>query len=794
MEPVESPAIRRRADLIAAALILALVSIWFADVVFFGRNFFLRDVTRYYYPMKQILRRVVSAGEFPFWNRAVGAGQPLAANPEFEIFYPPTWLLCALPYYTAFRVLILGHVVAGLLGTYALLRGWKCRPVTAFYGAAAFGLGGGLLSLTNLWEHLTSAAWVPLVLLAFDRLLTRRSFAAFGAAATVLGMQLLVCEPTIPLQSGILVIAWTLLRPADAENRMRMVFRDIRLVVLACAVALAVATPAWLAAIDLARDGVRGSGLGAAMSMSWSTPPIRLAELVYPNIMGHIGPILAANYWGRSFYPGHYSPFLLGVYGGLLTAMCAAAGLLLRRERWAVAAAVIGICLFFALGNRLAPAGWLWRSPLFGWLRYPEKFIFSITFVIAVFGALMVERILAGDETLRRWSIGLTAGAAGVAAVLAMRTSLTQDSVAAFARFWEIPSNFANLGYMAAVAHHDWIVAAGRGLAIVIALAVLPRLGRAGGPAMVALLLADLAIPSREITPTMPERFFELPPVASALRDIPGSYRLYHAADYSSGGPDREAYFSLSTPTAWIYRNGLYPEWPVAAGIESALDVDASKTNLLPTVTFDHAFRQVLAAGSLEAAEAMLAMSNVWFRGVLRPAGAELRRHPRIEELRPVGFIAGPRYPRYYFAARVVHVSDEADFIRQVSADPRLAIRTAFVRGEGFDPAAGRIGAVRETPNGAELLAESLGEGFLVISVTPHKYWRFTVDGRPVQAVSTNIGYQGLRLGPGSHTIAMMYRNPLVAIGSSISLLSLAVIFAGAAMERARNRRQGRTT
>ena len=270
MEPVESPPIPRRADLIAGALILALLSIWFADVVFFGRNFFLRDVTRYYYPMKQILRQVVFAGEFPFWNRAVGAGQPLAANPEFEIFYPPTWLLCALPYYTAFRFLIIGHVVAGLLGTYALLRTWRCRPVTAFYGAAAFGLGGGLLSLTNLWEHLTSAAWVPLVLLAFDRLLTRRSFAAFGAAATLLGMQLLVCEPTIPLQSGILVIAWTVLRPVPAGNRMRMVFRDVRLVALAGAVV----------STNIGYQGLRLGPGSHAIAMRYRNPLVAIGSSV----------------------------------------------------------------------------------------------------------------------------------------------------------------------------------------------------------------------------------------------------------------------------------------------------------------------------------------------------------------------------------------------------------------------------------------------------------------------------------------------------------------------------------
>ena len=63
------------------------------------------------------------------------------------------------------------------------------------------------------------------------------------------------------------------------------------------------------------------------------------------------------------------------------------------------------------------------------------------------------------------------------------------------------------------------------------------------------------------------------------------------------------------------------------------------------------------------------------------------------------------------------------------------------------------IRSLRETANDAFLDVESLGKGFLVMSVTPHKYWRITIDGRDAAPVVTNIGYQGLTVPPGRHHI-----------------------------------------
>ena len=138
----------RRHDALAIAILGLLASLLFLDVLSGTHNFYIRDLTRYYYPTKQVIRDVILNGEFPYWNRHFAAGQPIAANPEHEVFYPLTWLILLPGYDLGYRLHILVHIYIGLFGMYALLRSMDVRAPAAFIGALSFGLGGAISVLT----------------------------------------------------------------------------------------------------------------------------------------------------------------------------------------------------------------------------------------------------------------------------------------------------------------------------------------------------------------------------------------------------------------------------------------------------------------------------------------------------------------------------------------------------------------------------------------------------------------------------------------------------------------------
>jgi len=167
-------------------------------------------------------------------------------------------------------------------------------------------------------------------------------------------------------------------------------------------------------------------------------------------------------------------------------------------------------------------------------------------------------------------------------------------------------------------------------------------------------------------------------------------------------------------------------------------------------------------------------MSNAWYQASFRnpkDAFAQARDDRRI--LQPVGIIALEKYPRYYFASRVETIADRVDFVRKL-ASPKYVKRTALVRAASFAPAPGRVLQVRETANSARIDVETSGRAFLVASVTPHKYWRITIDGKDAEAIVTNVGFQGVVVpDAGRHVVEMRYRNPLVAVGAAISAAAL---------------------
>ena len=256
----------RRHDLIAVAALVLLPALLFPDVLLGWSDFFLRDYSRYYHPAKTIVREIVLGGEFPYWNRFFSAGQPLAANPEHEVFYPPNWLILLPDYQAGFRILVLGHLSLAFGTMFALLRSMRLTRTAAVFGALSFGLGGVVLSYLSLLPYLFSVAWLPLSCLFTRAYLLDGRPRDFALASLSLAMQLLIGEPTTALQTGILLGAYALTR----TTRLASV-RRVGLISLAAFVAAAAQT---LPTLDLFRDSIRIRGFDFADVSRFSFAPL----------------------------------------------------------------------------------------------------------------------------------------------------------------------------------------------------------------------------------------------------------------------------------------------------------------------------------------------------------------------------------------------------------------------------------------------------------------------------------------------------------------------------------------
>ncbi|MFZ2489856.1 MAG: hypothetical protein WA208_00090 [Thermoanaerobaculia bacterium] len=794
-EPIPA-ATSRRHDLIAIAILAALATLLFADVLAGVANFYMRDLTRYYYPSKQILREIALNGEFPQWNRFFHAGQPMAANPEHEAFYPLTWLILLPSYDLGYRLQILVHVYIGLLGMYAMLRSMQLRATASFFGALAFGLGGIYLSYINLLPILYCAAWLPLTCLYVRRFMFRPGIRAYALASLFLGLQFLVGEPTTVMQTGFLIGMYAMYRGWYAAREYGGRWRDtiaemlarVAFIALISLAAIAVGAAQMMPAIDHVGDSARSRIFDFSLVSAWSFPWAKIAELIYPNILGHISIDRIMWYWGGGLYPGMGSPFLFNIYSGLLVTALFVAGLFVRVRGSRFVLILVGASLAIALGSHTPFLRLLYEAGIATSIRYPEKFILIGVFAIIVFSAQMLDRMLNGDAAIRDAAVGFALATAIVAAAFAL-LALLPVYASTFTEVWGLKAGRA-ASRMVELSREGWIIATVRGVVLSFLLWTVYLFRRSVWIAALLLFVAlDLGPVMHQLNPRMPAKFFtQAPPAASQFPRNREPFRVFHEVDWYGQEDPARRYFSTGSAVYWIVRNGLYPMTPVGHGLRTVLERDYDKTALLPTIDLNDSVWDLKRSGYPDWWKPFVAMSNAWYRAEYVPFDQEKKRvRGNFIAAQPVKFTELEHHPRYYFAEEMVPIVNRHDFVKKLKTGAH-SLRAAFVETGAFAPASGVVHGYRETANTAAIDVESSGRGFLVMSVTPHKYWKITLDGRPVQAIVTNIGYQGIIVPAGSHRVDMRYSNPLILIGSAISIVA-AFLLAALALVRPRRAR-----
>jgi hypothetical protein len=299
-----------------------------------------------------------------------------------------------------------------------------------------------------------------------------------------------------------------------------------------------------------------------------------------------------------------------------------------------------------------------------------------------------------------------------------------------------------------------------------------------------ALLLAgvDLGVRVNEVAPRMPARYFQPPPIARACASAARDVRVFHEADFPGLPPEQQVRFRPSAEPFWKVRDAMMPLTSATWGLQSVLEADISMLNLAPTTEFARASWETSVQRLPGWPLPLLRMANAGYR--IRADRGNREEGVRVER--------AATNSRYWFADQLVEVHSREDFVHALLARP-WSERAAFVGFEPFAPGSGRVLSVEESVREATLDVDADDRAFLVISVTPHRYWRAQLDGRDVPLVVANVGFQGLVVPKGAHSITMRYSNPVIVACGLISIAALAgTIGAGYGFTRKRKSYSGR--
>jgi hypothetical protein len=551
----------RAADAAAIAFLFAILTALFADVLFLGANFYVRDVALQYYPIRKVLHDIVASGHFPYWNPLVSAGQPLAANPGYETFYPFQWFIFLPDFNLGFRLTIVFHFYLAAAGMYLLLRSLGTRIPAALFGAITLALGGMFLSLANLIPFLFSTAWLPWI-----GFFWRRSHLFLASLA--LGMLLLAADQSMILQAGALLVAYG--------------FRRRRAPAFVLVAAFLVGAVQLLPALDLQGDSARSLGLPHA---SWTLAAWRPIELLFPNFASWHSSDLTL-IWSRRFHPEFPAPLVFSFYPGLLAGVLIITGLICRTRGWKFVAGWTAASYLVAIGA---------ANPILRALaiRSPEKFFISAVFVLTVFAAMVFDQ-LQGRVLRVAMIVAATAGVIAIAMYLAIS--------ATFTAMW----HESNPLFIEA-AKRGWLIS---GVLCVVLIGFLFFERRV--VLLIAFALLDLAWRANGLAPRIDRDYYDPPPAARAMAAEHRPIRIYNDAAYTRKSAQLPS-VSLQA-RLWAIRNGMIPRMEEIWGFGGVFEEDLDLTTLLPTREMTEQFRAHPSA-------MMAAQAGVTHIGVLEVPG-----------------------------------------------------------------------------------------------------------------------------------------------------------------------------
>lgn len=782
-----------RRTVLRAALLLALCAAFpFARVIFAGHVLFERDIQAVRWGQLEAFARCLAAGSWPLWNTLDGLGRPMLANPGSQVLYPFTWLSLALAPQDYYDLYAFAHVLFAGLGAFVLARRLGVSTGGGLLAGALFLLGGPLLSVTNLWQHLAGAAWVPWVLAAGDAALERPAVGRTAAWGGAVALQMLTGSLDYVLLGGLAQAVLALRHLGTPGARWRGTGPRLAAAAGAAALALGLSAAQWVPSLDLLRGAWRAE-LGEPARLLWSLHPALLLQALAP-VFPHDLPLTTAA--RQAVYDGR-EPLFSSIYVGTAALPFVVAGIFARPRRTPALILALGLlATALALGRHGLAYFWaLDLVPALDVFRFPVK-----TLVLAALAYALLAGL--GFDAWASASRGVRAAAGGVTLAAALGLALAWARGAGWSAGWLAPDPVGRAAEsLLAPVLAPLVPAAILVAGVAVALLARPRAGRAVALCGV-VVVGELALAHRDVLPSLPRAFFAPTPGLVAAAKADGVERL-QSFDYlqrrkgrtgSSWKPDEPAAF-LALPRALrlAMQGQEYPldgsRWGVRGGIGS--DVAGLESRARLALTLLVRYHQEDA----EHLARLLRLGGVTHLAARHREGLEA--FPLRAEVRTVNLgdafllrVEAP-LPRAYAVEGVRLASGRA--VYPVWLDPDFDPAREVVLPEGSPrPAApgftSEAHVVEDRPDRILVEARLSRAGQLVVLEGFDRGWRGRVDGRAAQPQEANGLFLSLPLEPGRHRVELRYRPPSVGLGLAVTA---ATALAALALLAGRGRAKG---
>jgi hypothetical protein len=712
------------------------------------------DIYAYFYPKMLYAAASLAAGWGGLlWNPFQNCGEPFFALSQTGLLYPPHWLFALVEPDIALRaVIVVNQMIAGV-ATYLLARDLGARPAAALSGMLVLQLGTTLPVFSTLaTPHLGAYAWLPVVLLAGERLLAAPGAWRATQLAAALAFQLLPGSPQIvflTVQLLVLRLLWELVTVPGARRAGTVGWMGVGLLL-----GISLAAAQLVPEIEAANVSLRGTQLSPSEaeplgSLDWPGLVKELTQrgvLARPVVIGLVPLVLGAIVSGRLHRRGMFYATVAVLYGTL------------------------------AFGGKTPLFGLYLLVPGATMFRFASRLLWVSGFCFALLVALAVDALTASRER---------AAGGGKAAVV----SLALLGGGLVAVHCTIPGGLRPVEWMVGA------VAVASGAAVLAA----PRLNRwLGSVVLLAVGVELVQLPGFNARALLDHPdYWARRPALEALRALLSPQDRVYVVSRSPWSFD----YSLTPKTASLFRIPSADDYePLLSERYAAFEVRLRSGR--PMIDRRQAIYPVQ-IGSYSNRRLLDLTAVRWVLADEKEAGrVETMTPPLLRRLAVGGtlvFENPTALPRAFYVRRIQVVQDAAALLDRLARgedDLRSLALVETAPSSGFTGLAsgngvGRVAFSVDEPTRVELSVDATEPGFLVLIDQYYPGWSATVDGLPAQIVRANYAFRVVEVPAGASKVVFRYRPPSLAIGAATTALALLVtggiLRAGAGRSRRRS-------
>ncbi len=347
------------------------------------KNFLITDPVRQQYVWRNLSIQALRSGQWPFWNPYNFSGAPLSANFQSASFYPLNILFFLLPFSLAWsHLIVLEPFLAGIF-LYFYLRNLRLNQWASLLGAVVFSFSGFAIAWLEWNTVLHTALWLPLILLATDKILTRERKIWFWSFIFIFSLTASFLAGH--LQIFFYVFTFSLIYILARWWQNGKPIKTISLLAV-CYVLFAILTAVqWWPTLQFISLSARNFDLPSWQSPGWFLPPQNLVQFLAPDFFGNPATL---NYFGV----WNYGEFI--GYIGILPLILSFLAILWRRDKktWFFGG-VAAVSLMLALPTPLAKLPYQLTIPFIS-TSQPTRLMFLIDFSLAVLAALGLDWLM----------------------------------------------------------------------------------------------------------------------------------------------------------------------------------------------------------------------------------------------------------------------------------------------------------------------------------------------------------------------------------------------------------------